>query len=1045
MAAPITAIDSSLAARVLSMSRGVSRLNLSHNQIADATEEALVALSALVYLNVSFNSLTTLHSGWACLRTIEVLDVSHNAISDVSGLQGLVSLRRLDLSHNCLSAWAQVEALGGLSQLASLQLAGNPVSSMLPPAQYEAYLRSLFPHLQRVDDVATAGGRGPGSAATATRTVLVGGERTVGEAELLRPTLSGPVHGHGTPVRPASMSGPNTQTQGEGAGAGGGERKTPRLQSLVAYADPPAYVEQQSESELLELQQRVLEAEGALAAQAEENESSRRAVAAANAELAATTAELQKKIATISAQADVLAEYERTLSAAYVARAAAAEEVTPDEEGAPLTLDPEQEAQLHADAYGDTLIALRMTLTEALVGLHSAEARLESAGKDAAFAAAARAETRLAEQRAEAEARSAANAHTIAALRARLEQVEAASESAAAASTARATSLFSMAASAREEADALQQQLLEEKARGDRARRALAAAESSAREASALVRELHEREESSAAMRTGQMARLSNEGDSRLLALQQELGAAKLEAWTARQDAAEARTRAGMDTCRSDMLEARLAELQAQAASSSSAASHARMREASVASQMATLASVVRVDLPLAAADMTSHMEALRGFAEDALAVMAARVSILTERIAVSDLARTADASAITEALASVQAERAHWADCLTARAARMAAEESLLEEAAERRVLAAGFAGASLDAEHASGEEEEDDSDAEVVGARRAPRTAAVTAVDRAAAASALGGTLAKLDALRAAHEAVVVATADALAAACERTDAALLDALGVEAEDEGVRSGEGMRRPSIASAASRASGVPWSSAGSVAGGVGPGEGAICLMDARSLRGHLEVALAEKRELAGQLARAARAASLREAASIASLTAQLAQARAEAGAAAMARDEIARELRACEARAEGERRVMGEAAQRAESTRSKQVAVAKEAAMRARAASASLESSLATARTDAESATANARRLERELVRVSETTSAEHARLVDQFAGRLSDATAAIAEAKAAAEAAAAVADKRGAEAGRLSEAVAGLKRERAALLAALEVPAPQ
>lgn len=58
-----------------------------------------------------------------------------------SGVEGLVSLRRLDLGHNRIRRWDEVQRLALLPQLEKLWLEGNPVADI---AAYRIKARGRF-------------------------------------------------------------------------------------------------------------------------------------------------------------------------------------------------------------------------------------------------------------------------------------------------------------------------------------------------------------------------------------------------------------------------------------------------------------------------------------------------------------------------------------------------------------------------------------------------------------------------------------------------------------------------------------------------------------------------------------------------------------------------------------------------------------------------------------------------------------------------------------------------------------------------------------
>ena len=103
----------------------LKRVFLSGNAI---TSLSFSKLPSLVYLDLSDNALANV-SQLAGLVQLRTLDLSDNALADVSPLAGLVELRNLDLSNNSIST---VGPLAGLSMLWALYLDGNSVRNLQP-------------------------------------------------------------------------------------------------------------------------------------------------------------------------------------------------------------------------------------------------------------------------------------------------------------------------------------------------------------------------------------------------------------------------------------------------------------------------------------------------------------------------------------------------------------------------------------------------------------------------------------------------------------------------------------------------------------------------------------------------------------------------------------------------------------------------------------------------------------------------------------------------------------------------------------------------
>lgn len=105
---------------------------LSHNDFQreeDALPSALVVPQLLCKLDLSYNLLTALPNVHIRLgRCLATLNLSHNSLTTVTGVDQLVSLQVLHLDHNQLTdLHATVSALAYLSNLQELHLQGNPL------------------------------------------------------------------------------------------------------------------------------------------------------------------------------------------------------------------------------------------------------------------------------------------------------------------------------------------------------------------------------------------------------------------------------------------------------------------------------------------------------------------------------------------------------------------------------------------------------------------------------------------------------------------------------------------------------------------------------------------------------------------------------------------------------------------------------------------------------------------------------------------------------------------------------------------------------
>ncbi|XP_011705409.1 PREDICTED: serine/threonine-protein kinase 11-interacting protein isoform X2 [Wasmannia auropunctata] len=102
-------------------------LDLSHNVITDAKE--ISCLSNLKYVNLGYNKLEEIPIfNKAVLHSLQVLVLKNNYIDNLKGLQGLECLTELDLSFNCLTEHLALWPLQKMSTLLWLSLEGNPLS-----------------------------------------------------------------------------------------------------------------------------------------------------------------------------------------------------------------------------------------------------------------------------------------------------------------------------------------------------------------------------------------------------------------------------------------------------------------------------------------------------------------------------------------------------------------------------------------------------------------------------------------------------------------------------------------------------------------------------------------------------------------------------------------------------------------------------------------------------------------------------------------------------------------------------------------------------
>ncbi len=98
---------------------GLQNLDLSHNKLTEIN--GLNALGLLQRLNLKDNQLTDVN-GLNALGLLQRLFLSHNQLTDVNGFNALGQLQWLDLSHNLLT---DINGLDALGQLQCLFLSHN--------------------------------------------------------------------------------------------------------------------------------------------------------------------------------------------------------------------------------------------------------------------------------------------------------------------------------------------------------------------------------------------------------------------------------------------------------------------------------------------------------------------------------------------------------------------------------------------------------------------------------------------------------------------------------------------------------------------------------------------------------------------------------------------------------------------------------------------------------------------------------------------------------------------------------------------------------
>ncbi|MFX1519958.1 MAG: leucine-rich repeat domain-containing protein [Promethearchaeota archaeon] len=100
------------------------KLDLSEKEIADISEiEGLETLISLKRLNLSDNQIEEI-KGLETLTNLKILELGSNAIFEITGLERLINLESLDLSGNRIE---EIEGLEHLAKLRELNLRKNPI------------------------------------------------------------------------------------------------------------------------------------------------------------------------------------------------------------------------------------------------------------------------------------------------------------------------------------------------------------------------------------------------------------------------------------------------------------------------------------------------------------------------------------------------------------------------------------------------------------------------------------------------------------------------------------------------------------------------------------------------------------------------------------------------------------------------------------------------------------------------------------------------------------------------------------------------------
>lgn len=106
----------------------VERMSVAYCEL-DSVPSALTALYRLSWLDLQGNSISDVSDISLRLGGISRLDLSHNQLGDVSGLGRMWALEHLDISFNQLAQWVDISPLRNLPALIHLHIQGNPFTS----------------------------------------------------------------------------------------------------------------------------------------------------------------------------------------------------------------------------------------------------------------------------------------------------------------------------------------------------------------------------------------------------------------------------------------------------------------------------------------------------------------------------------------------------------------------------------------------------------------------------------------------------------------------------------------------------------------------------------------------------------------------------------------------------------------------------------------------------------------------------------------------------------------------------------------------------
>jgi hypothetical protein len=374
------------------------------------------------------------------------------------------------------------------------------------------------------------------------------------------------------------------------------------------------------------------------------------------------------------------------------------------------------------------------------------------------------------------------------------------------------------------------------------------------------------------------------------------------------------------------------------------------------------------------------RMDALGQAAGHALAAMGARLASLQRRLAHVRALRECDTVLVSTLVRAQTEERAAWGEVLTNQGKRIKAEVQeekrllLLQDKPRHPAVRGAGAGESSD----SSSNSDDSSDGVASAQARRRRRSAATA-----ASEAVGYSDASLRALREAHESEEAIDAQVLSAVCATTDYALACTCGLQSE-EALLDAAASPGPALLDDAE-------DSLDPVADATRRNlSGALALAEEGALRSEAMRLDAEAATLRAALRRCTRLLAHNTDMALQRTKAQLEGATRLLEAAHEERDVLVVRCRRAEAELAAEKRAAAQALQRSEAARTRQVETARDACARAKAQASQYASQLEALQADHANTVKEVRRLDSELLRVSQSSATAHSKSVDDAVQRV-------------------------------------------------------